>query len=176
LPDTSVVSAGRQRGLALSPLFGIFTDLVLADSAGALFTYKAPTNTPDPAAGVMAAVNLAASGLGVQDVLGNCRVFVHGSTIATNTILERMCAVVGLLTTEGFRDSLEIRRGIREDAWDHRSPFPDVLVPRRLRLPILERMDKDGLSLRPPDPDSAKGPMASPHSGSMGAWQDDRDH
>jgi N-methylhydantoinase A len=135
---------------------GTFTDLVLADGAGALFTFKAPTNTSNPAAGVMAAVDLAASGLGlsVQDVLGKCRVFVHGSTIATNTILERKGAVVGLLTTEGFRDSLEIRRGIREDAWDHRSPFPEVLVPRRLRLPILERMDKDGLPLRPPDPDS----------------------
>jgi N-methylhydantoinase A len=135
---------------------GTFTDLVLADGAGGLFTFKAPTNTSNPAAGVMAAVDLAASGLGlsVQDVLGNCRVFVHGSTIATNTILERKGAVVGLLTTEGFRDSLEIRRGIRENAWDHRSPFPEVLVPRRLRLPILERMSKDGLPLRPPDPDS----------------------
>jgi N-methylhydantoinase A len=135
---------------------GTFTDLVLADGAGTLFTFKAPSNPSDPAAGVMAAVNLAASGLGlsVHDLLGSCRVFVHGSTIATNTILEHKGAVVGLLTTEGFRDSLEIRRGIREDAWDHRSPFPQVLVPRRLRLPVGERMDKNGRPLRPPDPDS----------------------
>ena len=135
---------------------GTFTDLVLADGAGGLFTFKAPTNTSNPAAGVMAAVDLAASGLGlsVRDVLGNCRVFVHGSTIATNTILERKGAVVGLLTTEGFRDSLEIRRGIRENAWDHRTPFPEVLVPRRLRLPVLERMSKDGFPLLRPDPDS----------------------
>jgi N-methylhydantoinase A len=135
---------------------GTFTDLVLADGAGALFTFKAPTNPSDPAAGVMAAVDLAASGLGlsVQDLLGNCRVFVHGSTIATNTILERKGAVVGLLTTKGFRDALEIRRGIRDDAWDHRSPFPEVLVPRRLRLPVTERMDKDGRPVRPPDPGS----------------------
>ena len=84
------------------------------------------------------------SGFRCTDLLGNCRVFVHGSTIATNTILERKGAVVGLLTTEGFRDALEIRRGIREDAWDHRTPFPHVLVPRHLRLPVRERMDKDG--------------------------------
>jgi len=135
---------------------GTFTDLVLADSAGAVFTFKAPTDVVNPAAGVMTVVELAANGLGlsVPDVLGNCRVFVHGSTIATNTILERKGAVVGLLTTEGFRDSLEIRRGIREDAWDHRSPFPETLVPRRLRLPVSERMDKNGCPVRAPDPDS----------------------
>jgi N-methylhydantoinase A len=135
---------------------GTFTDLVVADSAGALFTFKAPTNVLNPAAGVMAAVGLAADGLGlsVKDLLGNCRVFVHGSTIATNTILERKGAVVGLLTTEGFRDALEIRRGIREDAWDHRTPFPDALVPRRLRLPVRERMDKNGCPVRAPDPES----------------------
>lgn len=135
---------------------GTFTDLVVADSTGGLFTFKAPTDVLDPAAGVMAAVALAADGLGlsVHDLLGNCRVFVHGSTIATNTILERKGAVVGLLTTDGFRDALEIRRGIREDAWDHRTPFPDVLVPRHLRLPVGERMDKDGRPVRAPDPDS----------------------
>jgi N-methylhydantoinase A len=135
---------------------GTFTDLVIADGAGALFTFKAPTNASNPAAGVMAAVELAANGLelSVQDVLGNCRVFVHGSTIATNTILERKGAIVGLLTTEGFRDSLEIRRGFREDAWDHRSPFPEVLVPRSRRLPVSERMDKNGLPARRLDPDS----------------------
>jgi N-methylhydantoinase A len=135
---------------------GTFTDLVVADGAGALFTFKAPTDVVNPAAGVMAAVDLAANGLGlsVSDLLRNCRVFVHGSTIATNTILERKGAVVGLLTTEGFRDALEIRRGIREDAWDHRTPFPEALVPRRLRLPVRERMDKNGCPVRAPDPDS----------------------
>jgi N-methylhydantoinase A len=135
---------------------GTFTDLVVADGTGGLFTFKAPTDVLHPAAGVMAAVNLAADGLGlsVHDLLGNCRVFVHGSTIATNTILERKGAVVGLLTTEGFRDALEIRRGIREDAWDHRMPFPEALIPRHLRLPVGERMDKDGRPVRAPEPDS----------------------
>jgi N-methylhydantoinase A len=135
---------------------GTFTDLVVADSKGELFTFKSPTDVADPAAGVMAAVRLAAEGLGlfVRELLVHCRVFVHGSTIATNTILERKGAVVGLLTTEGFRDALEIRRGIREDAWDHRTPFPDTLVPRHLRLPVRERMDKDGHPVHAPDPDS----------------------
>lgn len=135
---------------------GTFTDLVVADSTGALFTFKSPTDVQNPAAGVMGAVRIAADGLGLSpgDLLRNCRVFVHGSTVATNTILERKGAVVGLLTTEGFRDALEIRRGIREDAWDHRTPFPEVLVPRFLRLPVRERMEKDGHPLVAPDPDS----------------------
>jgi N-methylhydantoinase A len=135
---------------------GTFTDLVLADDRGALFTFKAPTNPANPAEGVMAAVEMAAAGLGlsVEGVLGGCRAFVHGSTIATNTILERKGAVVGLLTTEGFRDALEIRRGIREDAWDHRPAFPPVLAPRHLRLPVSERIDSEGRVVRPLQPDS----------------------
>ena len=117
---------------------GTFTDLVLVDDNGAVFTAKAPTSPANPADGVMAAITMMAGDLGgsVEDVLAGCRAFVHGSTIATNTILERKGATVGLLTTEGFRDALEIRRGLREDAWDHRSPFPPVLVPRSLRLPV----------------------------------------
>jgi N-methylhydantoinase A len=135
---------------------GTFTDLVLTDDRGAVYTFKAPTEPSNPAAGVMTALDMAATGLrqSMQDILRNCRVFVHGSTIATNTILERKGAVVGLLTTEGFRDALEIRRGIREDAWDHRRPFPPVLAPRHLRLPVSERMDKDGKPVRPLDCDS----------------------
>ncbi len=135
---------------------GTFTDLVLTDDNGAVFTFKAPTNPANPAAGVMAAVEMAADGLSlsVEHLLRGCRVFVHGSTIATNTILERKGATVGLLTTEGFRDALEIRRGIRDDAWDHRPAFPPVLAPRHLRLPVSERMDKDGRVVRPLESDS----------------------
>ncbi|WFU31341.1 hydantoinase/oxoprolinase family protein [Bradyrhizobium brasilense] len=135
---------------------GTFTDLVLADGAGSLFTFKAPTDVLNPALGVMAALALAADGLhrSIQDLLGHCRVFVHGSTIATNTVLERTGAVVGLLTTEGFRDALEIRRGFRENVWDHRAPLPEPLVPRHLRLPVRERMDKNGCPIRVPEPES----------------------
>ena len=75
--------------------------------------------------------------------------FGHGTTVATNTILEKKGARVGMLTTDGFRDSLEIRRGIRENQWDHRAPFPEVLVPRFLRLPVRGRIDRDGRELAP---------------------------
>ncbi|WP_249800429.1 MULTISPECIES: hydantoinase/oxoprolinase family protein [unclassified Bradyrhizobium] len=152
----------NQSAIAVAPwrigvdVGGTFTDLVLADGGGTFFTFKAPTNLMNPTLGVLAAVGLAANGLGIsiQTLLGHCRVFVHGTTIATNTVLERTGAVVGLLTTEGFRDALEIRRGFREDPWDHRTPFPEPLVPRHLRLPVRERMDKSGSPIRTPDPES----------------------
>jgi N-methylhydantoinase A len=84
-------------------------------------------------------------------LLRDCVLFVHGSTVATNTILEKKGARVGMLTTEGFRDSLEIRRGMRENQWDHRAPFPEVLVPRHLRLPVRGRIAADGSEAAPLD-------------------------
>ena len=130
---------------------GTFTDLVLADSAGAKRVAKVPSVPSDPSQGVLHAIEHLAAGLGmpVQEVLGGCALFVHGSTVATNTMLEGKGARVGLLTTEGFRDALEIRRGLREDQWNHRAPYAPVLVPRYLRLGIGGRMDSDGQELEP---------------------------
>jgi N-methylhydantoinase A len=130
---------------------GTFTDMVLRDQSGALWVFKAPSVPADPSQGVMAVLNRAVEQLSLplSDLLGSCTLFFHGSTVATNTILERKGARVGLLTTTGFRDSLETRRGIRENMWDHRAPFPDVLAPRYLRQPVGGRLDKDGLELAP---------------------------
>ncbi len=125
---------------------GTFTDLVLIDSRGAIRIAKSPSTPKNPAEGVLAVVAPGARTLGlpVRDLLGGCALFIHGSTIATNTVLERKGAKVGLLTTRGFRDTLEIRRGLRADAWDHRRPWPEVLVPRKHRLPVTERIDRTG--------------------------------
>ncbi|HZD25714.1 MAG TPA: hydantoinase/oxoprolinase family protein, partial [Alphaproteobacteria bacterium] len=130
---------------------GTFTDMVLRDAAGALSVFKVPSVPHDPSKGVLNALERASGelGLGVSELLRRCALLVHGSTIATNTILEKTGARVGLLTTAGFRDSLEVRRGIRENQWDHRAPFPDVLVPRYLRLPVRGRLDRDGNELEP---------------------------
>ena len=105
---------------------GTFTDMVLRDSAGAVRIFKAPSVPADPSEGVLGVLRLAAQQLDLPltALLRDCALFVHGSTVATNTILEKKGAKVGMLTTEGFRDSLEIRRGIRENQWDHRAPFP----------------------------------------------------
>jgi N-methylhydantoinase A len=128
---------------------GTFTDMVLRDSAGAVRIYKATSVPADPSEGVLGVLRLAAQQLDLPltALLRDCALFVHGSTVATNTILEKKGAKVGMLTTEGFRDSLEIRRGIRDNQWDHRAPFPPVLAPRYLRLPVRGRIGADGKEL-----------------------------
>ena len=128
---------------------GTFTDLVVADSAGRTEVFKVPSVPADPGEGVINALTTACEALGqpMEKFLGDCQFFLHGSTVATNTLLEGKGATVGLLTTAGFRDSLEARRGLRKDPWDHRTPYPPVLVPRYLRQPVCGRIDARGLSL-----------------------------
>ena len=125
---------------------GTFTDLVIIAGNGVPHVFKVPSVPENPAEGVLHALAAAAQTLGstASGLLQDCTLFVHGSTVATNTLLERKGAQVGLLTTAGFRDSLEIRRGMRENPWRHREPNPKVLVPRRIRLPVRGRMDAKG--------------------------------
>lgn len=130
---------------------GTFTDLVLRDSADHLEVSKVPSVPGDPTAGVLAALDAAAARfhLDRRELLSGCALFLHGSTIATNTVLEHKGVRVGLLTTAGFRDTLEIRRGKRENQWDHRAPFAPVLVPRHLRLGVRGRISRDGGEIDP---------------------------
>jgi N-methylhydantoinase A len=147
---------------------GTFTDMVLRDSAGAVRIFKAPSVPADPSEGVLNVLRLATQELDLplSALLRDCALFVHGSTVATNTILEKKGAKVGMLTTHGFRDSLEIRRGMRENQWDHRAPFPPVLVPRYLRLPVRGRIAADGTELAPLVPeDVAKAAAAFAQEG-----------
>ncbi len=135
---------------------GTFTDLVLADAQGATWVAKVPSVPADPSRGVHAALARVAVDLGMPlgDVLADCSLFVHGSTVATNTMLEGTGATVGLIATEGFRDALEIRRGLREDQWNHRAPYAPVLVPRYLRATLGGRIDADGSEHAPLDVES----------------------
>ncbi len=130
---------------------GTFTDLVLADRNGVTWVAKVPSVPVDPSQGVMNALARLGDDLGLDTrrLLSNCSLFVHGSTVATNTILEGKGATVGLITTNGFRDALEIRRGLREDQWDHRAPYAPVLVPRYLRRGVGGRIDADGSESEP---------------------------
>ena len=130
---------------------GTFTDLVVADSEGRTAVFKVPSVPEDPGEGVVAGLRKAADSLNLHllDFLGQVEFFLHGSTVATNTLLEGRGARVGLLTTRGFRDSLEARRGLRKNPWDHRTPFPPVLVPRYLRRPVSGRIGSDGLEIEP---------------------------
>lgn len=130
---------------------GTFTDLVLVGAGRGVRVFKVPSVPSDPSQGVLNALQRAAESedLPVARLLASCSLFVHGSTVATNTVLEGKGARVGMLTTAGFRDSLEIRRGARDDPWDHRTPYPGVLVPRHLRLPVRGRIDSRGKETEP---------------------------
>ena len=108
---------------------------------------KVATTPADPVEGVLNGIALLAEQLG-QDpgrLLAASGELVHGTTIATNVLAQRRLARVGLLTTRGFRDVLELRDGTRGDRYRLRVPFPEPLVPRPLRLEVTERMGFDGL-------------------------------
>ena len=130
---------------------GTFTDLVLVGAGRGIQVFKVPSVPADPSQGVLNALQRAADSehVSIEALLGDCALFVHGSTVATNTVLEGKGARVGMLTTAGFRDALEIRRGARDDPWDHRTPYPAVLVPRHLRLPVQGRIDSKGRETEP---------------------------
>jgi N-methylhydantoinase A len=120
---------------------GTFTDLIFYDEAsGETRVAKAPTTPASPEHGILHAV-----AAGVPDErLKAAEFFLHGTTVGLNALLERRGAVVGLLATEGFRDVLEIRRGDRVDMYDLFWRQPDPLVPRRLRIPVRERLFATG--------------------------------
>ncbi|MBX6384555.1 MAG: hydantoinase/oxoprolinase family protein [Microbispora sp.] len=132
---------------------GTFTDLVLHDAAtGEIRVAKRPTTPSAPERGVLAAVDAAVP----ADLLARCRHFVHGTTVGLNALLERRGATVGLITTAGFRDVLEIRRGDRDDPYDLFWTPPPPLVPRRLRLEVTERVAADGSVVRDLEPEDVR--------------------
>ncbi len=131
---------------------GTFTDVILVDDRSGTFHYtKVPTTPASPAEGVMAGLEkilqLSGSSMPQLDYL------VHGTTIGTNAVLERKGAKVGLLTTEGFADVLEIRRVGRpqEGLYDFSVDHPPALVPRYLRKGLVERVNSKGQVLVPLD-------------------------
>jgi len=122
---------------------GTFTDLVLHDAArGITRTGKLLTTPDDPSRAITQGIEriLREAGLAPADLHS----IVHGTTLVTNTIIERTGAKVGLLTTAGFRDSLEIGREIRYDLYDLFLEPPPTLVPRHLRLEVPERVSANG--------------------------------
>ena len=123
---------------------GTFTDLV-GYRNGELVLAKTLTTPANPTAGVATALESAGTQLDELDE------FLHGSTMAINTVLERKGAATALLTTEGFRDVYEIGRGNRPDAFDINFQRPQPLVPRHLRFEVSERLNARGDILTPID-------------------------
>jgi len=124
---------------------GTFTDLVATTDSGKMVSTKTPS-TPNQSDGVINGIQKVAKNLNVdfETFLNNCSLIVHGTTVATNTLLEYDGAKVGLLTTEGFRDEIEFRRAYKESVFNVRLKAPYQIVPRRNRIGIPERLDKDG--------------------------------
>ena len=132
---------------------GTFTDFVV-DSDGEPPRYFKTQSTPhDPSEGVMTGLEDAAQayGLPLKDFLDATELVIHGSTVATNTLVERKGAKVGLITTDGFRDLLEMREGLKEDRYNLRMTPVEPLVPRYLRLGVPERVRYDGAVYTPLD-------------------------
>ena len=127
---------------------GTFTDLVVLVD-GELVTAKVPSTPKDQARGVVHAIEVA------ELAPGTAAGFTHGSTVATNALLERRGARTALVTTEGFRDVLEIGRQNRPALYDLTRDRPPPLVPRELRFTVRERMGPDGV-LVPLDRDSLR--------------------
>lgn len=124
---------------------GTFTDVALETSDRRLETSKVPTTPRAPEQGVMTGVRLALekAGIGVNSVLS----VIHGTTLATNALIERRGARTALVCTRGFRDTLRLAYENRYDQYDIWLTKPEPLVPRHLTWPVTERMDVTGTPL-----------------------------
>ncbi|MBR0715604.1 hydantoinase/oxoprolinase family protein [Bradyrhizobium liaoningense] len=142
---------------------GTFTDLVAIDAAGRTTFAKSPSTPQDQSIGVMAGLDELARrlGLATANMLAQTQRLVHGTTVATNALLERKGAKVALLTTEGHRDVLEMREGLKPNRYDLRSPPPEPLVPRELRFGVRERLKPNGEVMTPLDEKSLDDAIAA---------------
>jgi N-methylhydantoinase A len=132
---------------------GTFTDFVLEDTrTGTLHLGKALTTPVDPSDAVLSGLERVTREAGIS--LAEVGVLVHGTTLATNAVIERTGARTGLLTTAGFVDVLAIGRESRYDYYDLQLALPEPLVPRVLRRGVRERVDCDGTVVVPLDTES----------------------
>jgi N-methylhydantoinase A len=145
---------------------GTFTDLVLMDEDGNIVTAKAPTTPGELEKGVFDAIALVATtqGVAVEQLLAKVTAFGHGTTQATNALIERTGATTGLIATRGFGDTLALQRlmgftaGIPVEQLGRysRRRYPEPIVPRGLVREVRERVDQAGHVLVPLDEESVR--------------------
>ena len=130
---------------------GTFTDGVVIDEAGTIQAFKELSTPKDPSIGLYSVIRKAAAQFGhsLEGFLAELDFFAHGTTVATNALLTGTGARTGLILTQGFRDTLEMRRAHKENIWDLYLPVPVPLVPRYLRQGVRERIDCQGAVLEP---------------------------
>jgi N-methylhydantoinase A len=137
---------------------GTFTDCVLAKADGSTVIEKTFTTPEDPSKGVIDGLEKLArkAELSLKDFLATVIRIVHGTTITTNSVLTGCGARTGFITTEGFRDVLLMRRGVREEQFNSKCAPPAPLVPRSLSFTVAERIDCDGRETVPLDRGGAR--------------------
>jgi len=130
---------------------GTFTDFLVTDSDGEIQVGKVLTTPEDPSIGLLAGLRELARERGqtLAEFAAGISTIVHGTTVTTNVVLTGTGARTGLLTTEGVRDALEMRRGIREEQYNNRYTNVPPLVPRYLRRSVRGRLDHAGGELEP---------------------------
>src|SRR5919204_4505163 len=129
---------------------GTFTDIcILDEERGTIDVAKVPS-TADPIDAVVAGVHEA--GIDLRDVV----LFSHGTTVATNALITRNLPPAAMVTTRGFRDVIEIRRGTRDDLWDAYKDVAPPYVRRRDRFEVSERIDYAGAVVNPLDEEEAR--------------------
>ncbi len=134
---------------------GTFTDFVLVNDAdGNIKLHKCLTTPDDPSTGALRGAAEIAQSAGIE--LRQAKQILHGTTLVTNAIIERRGAGLGLITTAGFRDLLEMGTEQRYDIYDLFLDFPEPFVPRRHRLEVTERMSRDGEIVQPLNLDELK--------------------
>ncbi len=140
---------------------GTFTDFLLVRSDGSFATYKTFTTPQDQSVGIMQGFSSSprtkAAARDWPSLLANVDLILHGTTATTNSVLTGSGARTGLLTTQGFRDALEMRRGVKERIYDNKYPAPPPLIPRYRRLAVAERLDYNGAVVEQLNEDSVAG-------------------
>ena len=129
---------------------GTFTDLLVTDGTGAARLYKSPTTPRDPSIGVLEGLERAARDQDrpLEEFLADVAAIVHGTTITTNAVLTGEGARTGFVTTKGFRDVLNMRRGLKARQFEKYAP-PPPLVPRQRIQVVEERVTVDGAVMTP---------------------------
>lgn len=132
---------------------GTFSDFLLLSDNGDSEIYKVLSTPEDPSVGVLNGLKIMAGNKGVEleKFIEQIQIIVHGTTVTTNAVLTEKGVKTGLLTTKGFRDALQLRRGLKEEPYNNKYEGPTPIVPRYLRVPITERVNYLGEVLTPID-------------------------
>ncbi|MCR4429218.1 MAG: hydantoinase/oxoprolinase family protein [Caldiserica bacterium] len=137
---------------------GTFTDCVVIDNHGKIEIFKEPSTPQDPSIGLINSLKKASRFFNepFSKFLSEIEILVHGTTVCTNAMLQYRGVKTALITTKGFRDSLEMRRAHKEDIWDLSLAHPPMIVPRKDRFGVTERVDYKGEIITPLDEDEVR--------------------